>query len=83
MQSGVQSLLDECYASGVCRPEDFDDRLLQGLAALPEAHGIAALGEFMRSDRSQIRNKSAYFSRVISRFKGGMRERESARARET
>jgi hypothetical protein len=74
IQSGVQSLLDECFASGVCLPEDLDDRLLQGLAALPEADGIAALGEFMRSDITQVRNKSAYFSRVISRFKGGMRE---------
>jgi len=82
IQSGVRSLLDECYARGVCRPEDLDDRLLQGLAALPEADGIAALGEFMRSDMSQIRNKSAYFSRVISRFKGGMRERDRERERE-
>ena len=74
IQSGVQSLLDECFASGICIPEDLDDRLLQGLAALPEADGIAALGEFMRSDITQVRNKSAYFSRVISRFKGRMRE---------
>ena len=70
----MQSLLDECFASGICIPEDLDDRLLQGLAALPEADGIAALGEFMRSDITQVRNKSAYFSRVISRFKGRMRE---------
>jgi len=31
--------------------------------------GIAALGEFMRADMSKIRNKSAYFSGVVSRFK--------------
>ena len=65
----MQGLLAECYASGVCRPGELDDRVLQGLAALQEADGIAALGEFMRSDMSKIRNKSAYFSGVISRFK--------------
>ncbi len=69
MQGGVQVLLAECYASGACRPGELDDRVLQGLAALREADGIAALGEFMRSDMSKIRNKSAYFSGVISRFK--------------
>ena len=69
MQSGVQGLLAECYASGACRPGELDDRVLQGLAALREADGIAALKKFMRSDMSKIRNKSAYFSGVISRFK--------------
>ena len=53
--------------------------------------GIAALGEFMRADMSKIRNKSAYFSGVVSRFKEDgcdvciclcARERDSQRDRD-
>ena len=69
MKASVQSLLNDCYALGACRHGELDDRVLQALASLREADGIQALGEFMRADMSKIRNKSAYFSGVVSRFK--------------
>jgi hypothetical protein len=69
MKASVQTLLNDCYALGACRHGELDDRVLQALASLREADGIQALGEFMRADMSKIRNKSAYFSGVVSRFK--------------
>lgn len=68
----VKAKLDEIYSSGVCSPGDIDVKCLQDLQQFEEDVALSALSQFAGYDLSQVRNKSAYLSGVMTRVRREM-----------
>ena len=58
-----------CFFSVQCKDGDVDDRALERLKGFPPETAVEILEQFKNSDLSKIRNRSAYLSGVMGRFR--------------
>ena len=69
MKPAVREKLESLFASGRCRRDEIDLKIMQSLSEFPEAVGLQILSNFSDADMTSIRNKSAFLAGVMKRFR--------------
>jgi hypothetical protein len=69
VSSAVNDQLNMMYASGRLQPGELDDRCLAQLNEFTDTEAIEILNMFNSADLARARNKSAFFTGVIKRFR--------------
>jgi hypothetical protein len=69
MKPSVRERLETLFASGKCRRDEIDFKIMQSLAEFSEASALQILINFGDADMASIRNKSAFLAGVMKRFR--------------
>jgi hypothetical protein len=69
MRPSVRERLEALFASGKCRRDEIDLKIMQSLSEFSEASALQILINFGEADMGSIRNKSAFLAGVMKRFR--------------
>ena len=69
MKPSVRERLETLFASGKCRRDEIDFKIMQSLSEFSEASALQILINFGEADMASIRNKSAFLAGVMKRFR--------------